>query len=716
MARILLGVTGGIAAYKACTLTRLLVRAGHDVYPLVTEAAERFVRAETFFALARKSRSDDPYPHLERADLLVVAPLTANTLARLAHGLADDLLTEAALAHAGPVARRARDERAHVGAPGDSGERRPCFARAAWRSSGRRKGSSPRARSAWGGWSSRTRSRPAIAELLGARGERRRLARRIAGWSSRRVARASRSTPCVSRKSFVGPDGRGTRRGGPLAVEPTSRCSPRTSPLPAPAGVTVVETPTAADLEREALARADADIIVMAAAVADYRPPVALGDEAPEGRRALDGGARADDRRARRAGRTPRGRIRFSSDSPPTAAEHGLERAREKRRRQGRRPLRLQRRQPGGHRLRLARERGRRALGGRGACTSRRRRRGRSPLRSWTRWSGYSRSDERPGSGGMRRSSSAVAADVVAARRREPGARGAGTARNARALRPRPPRRGASDHRGLPGVGKTVLAKSLARSLDLSFSRLQFTPDLLPTDVTGVNVFNQRTNEFEFRPGPVFTNVLLVDEINRASPKTQSALLEAMQESPGDDRRRDVRARAAVSRGRDPEPDRVRGDVSAARGSARPLHGHAVARIPAARRGGADARRADDRPSARPARAVAGREDVLMAIEAARGVYVEESVNRYVVALLAHTRRELEARARGKPARRHRAPAHGQGSSGRRRPGLRPAGGRPGGRGRRLSAPGDRRARGAGRRSPARRRCRRRSAETRVPA
>ena len=82
----------------------------------------------------------------------------------------------------------------------------------------------------------------------------------------------------------------------------------------------------------------------------------------------------------------------------------------------------------------------------------------------------------------------------------------------------------------VPGVGKTTLAKALARSVDGDFRRVQFTPDLLPSDITGVNVFNQRTDEFEFRPGPVFGNVVLGDEINRAPPKTQSALLEAMEE------------------------------------------------------------------------------------------------------------------------------------------------------------------------------------------
>src|SRR5690606_8741251 len=83
----------------------------------------------------------------------------------------------------------------------------------------------------------------------------------------------------------------------------------------------------------------------------------------------------------------------------------------------------------------------------------------------------------------------------------------------------------------VPGVGKTSLAKALARSIDCTVSRVQFTPDLLPSDLTGVSIYNRQTENFEFRPGPVFANIVVGDEINRASPKTQSALLECMEEN-----------------------------------------------------------------------------------------------------------------------------------------------------------------------------------------
>jgi MoxR-like ATPase len=89
----------------------------------------------------------------------------------------------------------------------------------------------------------------------------------------------------------------------------------------------------------------------------------------------------------------------------------------------------------------------------------------------------------------------------------------------------------------VPGVGKTTLARSLARSLDLDFKRVQFTPDLMPTDILGGAVLRPADGTFEFRPGPIFTQVLLADEINRASPRTQSALLEAMQRAAGHHRR-----------------------------------------------------------------------------------------------------------------------------------------------------------------------------------
>jgi len=279
VARILVGVTGGIAAYKACELVRLLVRAGHDVTPITTRAAERFVAADTFWALARKTEPADPYPHLVDADLLVVAPLTANTMARLAHGLADDLLTETALAHRGPLllapamntamwehlATQANlallvERGAEIVGP-DDGE---------------------------------------LAEGLvgtGRMAEPVEIARRVEGLLEAPVAggtlagrtvlvTAGGTREPLDSVRFVG--NRSSGRMGVALADVARERGARVTLLaanllvPAPAGVEVVAAPTAADLRREALAREDADVILMAAAVSDYRPAESVSTKRPK--------------------------------------------------------------------------------------------------------------------------------------------------------------------------------------------------------------------------------------------------------------------------------------------------------------------------------------------------------------------------------------------------------------------------------------------------
>ena len=135
-----------------------------------------------------------------------------------------------------------------------------------------------------------------------------------------------------------------------------------------------------------------------------------------------------------------------------------------------------------------------------------------------------------------------------------------------------------------PGVGKTTLAKALARSVGCSFSRIQFTPDLLPSDVTGVNMFSQQTGEFEFRPGPVFANLLLIDEINRGVAQDAVRPARVHAGAPGHGRRCLVRARAAVHGDGYTESNRVRGHIPIARSRARSLRAAHIGRLSRVRR------------------------------------------------------------------------------------------------------------------------------------
>ena len=276
MARVLVGVTGGIAAYKACELVRLLVKGGHEVVPLVTPGADRFVRADTFFALARRSPAEDLYAHLTRADLLVIAPLTANTLAKLAHGLADDLVAQAALAHRGPVLLApAMNPRMWANAATQANLETV-------RSRGAEIVGPNEGETAEGEWGLGRMAEPEeiyrrCRELLGETDS-------LAG--RRVLVSAGGTREPLDAVRFLGNRSSG-RMGVALAEEARRRGAEVTLlaanlGVPAPPGVEVVEAPTTQAMLEQALARRDADLVLMAAAVADYRPADVTGDKRPK--------------------------------------------------------------------------------------------------------------------------------------------------------------------------------------------------------------------------------------------------------------------------------------------------------------------------------------------------------------------------------------------------------------------------------------------------
>jgi phosphopantothenoylcysteine decarboxylase / phosphopantothenate---cysteine ligase len=272
MSRILLGVTGGIAAYKACELTRLLVKAGHDGIPLVTEGAQRFVTEETFLALARRPRSEDVYEHLTRADLLVVAPCTANTLAKLAHGIADNVLTEAALAHRGPILVAPAMNPRMWAAPATRANVSTLLAR------GVKLVGPDEGELAEGEWGVGRLAEPA---LIAERAAQLLAPGALAG--TRILVTAGGTREPLDSVRYLGNRSSG-RMGVALAAEARRRGAEvillaANLAVDPPHGIETIPTPTADSMLNAALALADVDVVLMAAAVADYRPAEALASK-----------------------------------------------------------------------------------------------------------------------------------------------------------------------------------------------------------------------------------------------------------------------------------------------------------------------------------------------------------------------------------------------------------------------------------------------------
>ena len=276
MARVLLGVTGGIAAYKACDLCRLLVRAGHDVTPILTPGAERFVTGHTFEALARRETPRELYPHLADADLLVIAPLSANTMAKLVHGEADTVLAQTVLAFRGPVlVAPAMNVRMweHPATQANAAQLRERDVELI----GPEEGELAEGETGVGRMTEPEDIFARCQVLLGEAGALR---------GKRVLVSAGGTREPLDAVRFLGNRSSG-RMGVALAEEARRRGGDVTLlaanlAVPAPSGVELVQTPTAGDLEREALARADVDLVLMAAAVADYRPTEAREDKRPK--------------------------------------------------------------------------------------------------------------------------------------------------------------------------------------------------------------------------------------------------------------------------------------------------------------------------------------------------------------------------------------------------------------------------------------------------